>query len=189
MPPMRERVTSLPTMRSPRADRGRPGGAGLAPGGGWRRRAYAAAAAATVVALGITGCGAAIAADNLSRPAAGQVTGASWRIIKTVKGTASSAPAFTAITATGAQQAWAFETTSSRPVAWRLTGAAWQRVPFPGRAGDTVMAAGATGPDNVWAFTSLPSGSSRALAWNGNNWRVIRQFNQTISGALVLGRY
>jgi hypothetical protein len=32
-------------------------------------------------------------------------------------------------------------------------------------------------PDNVWAFTSLPAGPSRALAWNGKNWTVMGQFN------------
>ena len=191
--------TSSPTHHLSRADRGGTAGAGLRSGKGFRRRVYAAAAAAVAVTtLGITGAGAAIAAGPAS-PAGGQpvhtagqtglVTGAAWQIVKTVRGTVSSAPSFTAVTATSTRDAWAFESTSSKPVAWRLTGSMWHRVAFPGRTGETVTAARSTGPDNVWAFTSLPGGSSRVLAWNGYNWRVVRQFNQTISGALVLGRY
>lgn len=114
--------------------------------------------------LGLAGCGAAMAADNVSQSAAGPATAASWRIVKTIKGTSSSSPSFTAVTATSAHDAWAFESTSAKPVAWRLTGSAWQRVAFPGRSGDTVTAAGASSPDNAWAFTSVFGGSSRAIA-------------------------
>jgi hypothetical protein len=156
---------------------------------------FAPVAAAT---LSLTGGGAAIAAGTASPPAgqpvhatsqAGQVTGAAWQIVKTVEGTASSAPVFTAITATSTHDAWAFESTSSKPVAWRLTGSVWNRAAFPGRTGETVIAAGASSPDNVWAFTLVPGGSGRALAWNGRSWAVVRQFRNAVSGALVLGRH
>jgi hypothetical protein len=141
--------------------------------------------------LGLAGCGAAMAADNVSQPAgpASLAAAASWRIVKTVKGTSSLSPSFTAIATTSAHDAWAFESTSAKPVAWRLTGSAWQRVAFPGRSGDTVTAAGASSPDNVWAFTSDFGGFSRAIAWNGAAWTVVRRFSQAaIEGALVLGR-
>lgn len=142
--------------------------------------------------LGSAGCGAAMAADNVSQSAAGPAglaAAASWRIVKTVKGTSSLSPSFTAIAATSAHSAWAFESTSAKPVAWRLSGSAWQRVAFPGRSGDTVTAAGASSPDNVWAFSSVVGGSSRAIAWNGARWTVVRRFSQApIEGALVLGR-
>jgi len=142
--------------------------------------------------LGLAGCGAAMAADNVSQSAAGPAglaTAASWRIVKTIKGTSSGSPSFTAITATSAHDAWAFESTSAKPVAWRLTGSAWQRVAFPGRIGDTVTAAGASSPDNAWAFTSVFGGSSRAIAWNGARWTVAHHFSQAIGGTLVLGRH
>jgi hypothetical protein len=141
--------------------------------------------------LGLAGCGAAMAADNVSQPAgpASLAAAASWRIVKTVKGTSSLSPSFTAIAATSAHDAWAFESTSAKPVAWRLTGSAWRRVAFPGRSGDTITAAGASSPGNVWAFTSDFGGFSRAIAWNGARWTVVRRFRQAaIEGALVLGR-
>ncbi len=131
-----------------------------------------AAAAAAAGTAGITG---------QAHPAAAR----SWRVIKTITG--SSVPSITAVTATATTQAWAFESSLGKPSAWQLTGSTWAAVPFPGRTGDIVTAAGSTSRTDVWAFTALPSGSGRALHWNGSRWVIVKQFKQVIGAVTVLG--
>ncbi len=153
----------------------RPGLAGRAGGSTWRARAAALLAGGVAAATLTTGLAGAASASTPS-----------WQIVKTMHGP--NLFGITAITATGSGRAWAFESGQGRPSAWRLTGSTWSVMPsFPGRPGDTVTAAGSTSPTNVWAFSSLLSGSGRALRWDGHRWAIIRTFKQAIGGALVLG--
>jgi hypothetical protein len=59
-------------------------------------------------------------------------------------------------------------------------------VKFPGKSGETVVAAGATSPSDVWAFTDVGAGS-RVLRWTGHKWSVVTTFPEPIGGAAVLG--
>ncbi len=110
---------------------------------------------------------------------------ATWQVVKTVHG--ANMPQFLSMAVTSTRGAWAFAQTTAKPAAWRLRGSAWSQVPFPGRAHEQVLAAGASAADNVWAFASLPQGSGRALRWDGTRWAVVRQFSKVIGGGLVLG--
>ena len=137
--------------------------------------AVMAVAMSAVVLAGAGGAGA----------SAGRAVPARWRIVKTVHGT--NMPQFLSVAVTSTRSAWAFAQTTGTPAVWRLRGGAWGQVPFPGRAGEQVLAAGASAADNVWAFGSLPTGSGRALRWDGTRWAVARQFSKVIGGGLVLG--
>ena len=88
--------------------------------------------------------------------------------------------------AVGKTGGWAFNGVSG-PTAWRRNGSSWTRVAFPGRSDEVVVAAGASSPTNVWAFTDGTAGS-RALRWNGSQWSVVRSFGRLIGGAVVLSR-
>jgi hypothetical protein len=133
--------------------------------------------AAAMSAVMLAGAGAAGAS-------AGQAVPGRWRIVKTVYST--NMPQFLSMAVTSTRSAWAFAQTTGKPAAWRLQGGVWRQVPFPGRAGEQVLAAGASAADNVWAFGSLPQGSGRALRWNGTRWAVARQFSKVIGSGLVL---
>jgi hypothetical protein len=123
------------------------------------RRAVAVATAIVTIA-GIGALTAATAqASTTSAPA--------WTIVKRVPG--SGFPVFTAVAATGAHSAWAFNG-ETKPTAWRHSGSAWSKVPFPGK-NSNVLDASATSPTNVWAFTN-----SQALRWNGSRWITERTF-------------
>jgi len=154
----------------------RQGGPGLAgrTGGPARRRAAALLAGGVAAATLTTVLAGAAAASTPS-----------WRIVKTIHGP--DLQGITAVAAISRTQAWAFESGQGKPAEWRLTGSSWARVTFPGRAGDTVTAAGASSAGNVWAFTAQVSGASRALHWNGTAWTVARSFGQAAGSALVLG--
>jgi hypothetical protein len=91
---------------------------------------------------------------------------------------------FTAVIAVGRNGGWAFNA-GFRPTAWRRSGSTWTPIPFPGLANETVIAAGAASPTDVWAFTSGGT-RSRALVWNGVFWAVKRTFSRDIGGAVVL---
>lgn len=107
---------------------------------------------------------------------------AAWRIAKTVPG--KNFPTFTAVTATSASSAWAFEAASGKkPAAWQLSGATWAKRPFPGKSSEAVVSAGSSSSRNVWAFTT-----GRALRWNGSTWSVIRKFTKAIGSGLVISR-
>jgi hypothetical protein len=151
----------------------------------WRIRGSQAAAAATVGTLALTGATAANAATRPSavRPAAAT---ASWHIVKQVHG--GSNAEFTAVTAVGKTGGWAFSGNGeAKPTAWRRSGSSWTQVAFPGLSDERVIAAKATSPTNVWAFTDGLT-RSRALRWNGRSWSVARSFGQLIGGAVVLSR-
>ena len=133
-------------------------------------------AATTVVA--ITG-----ASPALATPA----KAAGWSIVKQVH----SGPAgdFTAVVATGKSSGWAFNgnplAAPAKPAAWKRSGSNWTRETFPGKSGEEVVAAGATSPADVWAFTDLRSGS-RVLRYNGHKWSVVTTFARLIGGASVV---
>lgn len=108
----------------------------------------------------------------------------SWHIVKQVH----SGPAgqFTAVTAAGRNGGWAFNGETG-PTAWERDGQVWKQMPFPklSLAGQ-VVAARATSPDNVWAFTN-DGASSSALRWNGSAWKVMHTFRRSVGGAVVFG--
>jgi hypothetical protein len=142
----------------------------------WRNRASRSAAAATAAVLVVGGAG------TVSASAATAVV-PSWQIVKQVH---AGAGGFTAVTAAGATGGWAFNG-QSKPTAWRRNGASWTKVSFPGKSGESVVAASASSATNVWAFTGGGS-RSRALRWNGSTWTVERSFAKQIGGAMVLSR-
>ena len=147
------------------------------------RVAGIAAGVAGLVAL--TGGVAAVAGTASAVPPA-----QAWHIAKQVR----SGPAgdFTAVVATGRDSAWAFNGNAvadpdTVPTAWRRTGNTWTRVAFPGLRGEQVVAAGATSPSDLWAFTDVGAGS-RVLRWDGHRWSVVKTFPAPIGGASVAGR-
>jgi len=137
--------------------------------------AVMAVAVSAVMLAGAGGAGA----------SAGRAGPAGWRIVTTVHGT--NMPQFLSLAVTSTRSAWAFAQTTGTPAVWRLRGGAWGQVPFPGRAGEQVLAAGVPAADNVWAFGSLRQGSGRALRWDGTGWAVAGQFSKVIGSGLVLG--
>jgi hypothetical protein len=108
----------------------------------------------------------------------------SWQVVKQVTG--GSFAEFTAITAAGRNNAWAFDGQQGA-TAWERTGSTWARVPFPSKSDEEVFAAGASSASNVWALTAgLFGGQSRALRWNGSAWVQAGAFPQTAGGIAVL---
>jgi hypothetical protein len=127
----------------------------------------------------VTTAGVAAAAANAPQPAAA----AHWHIVKSVKTNGNGN--FTAEVATGKTTGWAFEGLSS-PTAWRLSGGTWTKVAFPGESSESVIAAGASSPSDVWAFTDISGAGSRVLRWNGHHWSVMATFDVQIGGASVV---
>jgi hypothetical protein len=152
-----------------------------------RRIAGMAAGAAGLITLAGTGAAGAVMAG--AGPAqAMPAKAATWHIVKQVHSGA--AGDFTALVATGKSTGWAFNGNSlaapTRPTAWKRSGSSWTRESFPGKRGEEVVAAGATSPKDVWAFTDVGVGS-RVLRWNGHTWSVVKTFGQPIGGASVAG--
>src|SRR5690242_2951643 len=134
------------------------------------------------IAAGIAGLlavGGTAAVVGATSAAAG--TPPSWHIVKSVANGPNGD--FTAMVATGRSTGWAFDGING-PTAWQRHGGTWSRVSFPGKSGETVVAAAATSPSDVWAFTDVGSGS-RVLRWNGHAWSVVRTFGNPIGGAAV----
>jgi hypothetical protein len=140
-----------------------------------RRAALIAAAVAA-----IAGCApmAAAAPTSAQTPIA-----PSWHVVKQVNYNGSNG-VFTAVTAAGRSGGWAFDG-YSKAIAWERNGSTWTRVPFPSQNFEMVVAADASSPTNVWAFTQK-FGLSRALRWNGQQWTVMHSFSRSIGGAVVL---
>jgi hypothetical protein len=151
-------------------------------------KTHAVRRTAVIAATVLTAAGAAsypaAAVPALAATARGtvQVAAPSWQVVKQVHN--GSLGGFSAVTAVGKNGGWAFNQ-GSVPTAWRRSGSTWTQVPFPGQPNEVVVAAGATSPDNVWAFTAGEP-QSRALRWNGRNWTVQRSFAQQIGGAVVI---
>ena len=137
----------------------------------------------TVITTALLAAAAAVSGSALTAEAAGS-TAPSWHIVKQVH----NGPfgGFTAVTAVGKNGGWAFNQ-GSVPTAWRRSGSTWTQVSFPGKPNEVVVAAGATSPDDVWAFTA-GGAQSRALRWNGHTWTVQRSFPDQIGGAVVINR-
>ncbi|MGH8919744.1 MAG: hypothetical protein ACRD0H_15675, partial [Actinomycetes bacterium] len=139
-------------------------------------------AGAAAVLLAFTG---AASYSALAAPRAAQPMIPAWRIIKQVHG--ASVGGFSEVVAVGKNSGWAFNQ-GSAPTAWRRSGSnpsTWTQVRFPGTSDERVVAAGATSPTNVWAFTG-GGAQSLALRWNGHAWSVQRSFAQQIGGAVVI---
>lgn len=142
----------------------------------WAVRAVTAATAGLLAVGGAAGCAAAAPASTAGAPAASP----SWHIVKHVSG----GGGFSAVAATGKTAGWAFDATSP-PTAYQRSGSSWRRVAFPGKSGEVVIAAAATSPRSVWAFTDDVPGS-RVLHWDGRRWSVVKTFAREIGGAAVL---
>ena len=141
----------------------------------------------TLAAVAATGTLAAAGMASAARgsPAAVKPPLAAWHLAKTVPG--SNFPRFSAVTATSAGSAWAFEAFGGapiKPVAYQLTGSTWARQAFPGKRGEEVVAAASSSPTNVWAFTS----DHRALRFNGHGWSAMKTFSKAIGSGLALSR-
>ncbi len=134
-----------------------------------------AAAASITTAVAVTGAASAWAL-------AATPAGLSWHIVKRVHSGAFGD--FTAVVAVGRAGEWAFNGIST-PTAWERSGQSWKQVPFPGRSGEEVVAAGASSASNVWAFSDGAS-SARALHWNGSRWSAGRSFPGQVGGAVVI---
>ena len=134
-----------------------------------------------VIRAVIAGTAGLLAVSGTAAGAAGAAApGPSWHVVMRAAG-----GNFTAMVATGKTTGWAFDATSP-PTAYQRNGGAWKRVAFPGKSQETVIAAGATSPGSVWAFTDRPAGGSRVLHWDGRRWSVVKTFAQQIGGAAVL---
>ena len=142
----------------------------------WGRMATAAAAGITA-ALAVTGAASAWAV-------AATAPGPSWHVVKRVHSGGNGD--VTAVVAVGKTGGWAFNGISE-PTAWKRNGGSWSQVSFPGRSGEEVVAAGASSPSNVWAFTDNGS-TARALRWNGSDWSAVRSFAGQIGGAAVISK-
>jgi hypothetical protein len=118
------------------------------------------------------------------QPAAGP----RWHIVKTVK--TDFTGDFLATVATGKNTGWAFDGQgfSVRATAWREVRGTWSKFTFPSLPAETVIAAGAAGPSDVWAFTQVDGVSSRVLHWTGTFWTVAHNFPLEIASADVVGK-
>ena len=138
------------------------------------------------IAAGVAGLLAAGGATAASATAVSPVAAPHWHIVKSVKTDVNGQ--FTAVVATGKGSAWAFDGLgfTARATAWRLSGKTWTKAAFPSEAGEAVIAAGASSPSNVWAFTDVSGGGSRVLRWNGFGWSVVKTFAAQIGDASVV---
>lgn len=139
--------------------------------------------AVTGLVLGAAAIMATTAAAGTAVASTPPAAAAHWRIVKSVKSNGSGD--FTAEVATGKTTGWAFDGLSS-PTAWQRHGGTWTKVAFPGESNESVVAAGAVSPSDVWAFTDIAAAGSRVLRWNGHKWSVVQTFSSQIGGASVL---
>jgi hypothetical protein len=150
-----------------------------------RRRLRGGIRLAAAGAIGVMALGG-VAAAATRDPAPG------WHIVKLVRSTTTGD--FTAMVATGKTTAMAFGsqaiggTGQPVPTSWLHYGSTWEQLPFPGKSGETVVAAGASSYFNVWAFTDVGSGG-RVLRWHSadGKWTVAKTFTAPIGGAAVIG--
>jgi len=136
-------------------------------------------AAGTAVLLAAAGLAAGAAASPALAAGTAHPAVPAWKIVKKVPG-----GDFSAVIAIGRNDGWAFGE-GAKPTAWRRNGSNWSQVPFPGKSNEVVIAAGASSPGNVWAFTA-GGAQSRALRWNGHAWTAQRSFGHQIGGGVVI---
>jgi hypothetical protein len=142
----------------------------------WRSRWWVRGAA--------TGMAAVLAVSGAAAASAAAVPPLTWHLVKQVR--QGDNGEFTAIAAVGTGGGWAFSGDGiAAPTAFRRSGATWAPAPFPGHRDERVLAAQATSPTNVWAFTTNGT-KSRALRWNGRGWSVTGSFPREIAGATVI---
>ena len=148
-------------------------------------RRVAAAAAVLLAAAGLT-VTAAAAKSAVAAPRAAQPARPAWQIVKQVHGASSGG--FSVVIAVGKNGGWAFNLGNggAASTAWHRSGSTWTQIPFPGQ-NQAVVAAGASSPSNVWAFTADGAGG-RALRWNGHVWTVQHSFAEQIGGAVVISQ-
>jgi len=129
--------------------------------------------------------GVAPAASAATQPA----SPAGWHVVDTVTSGASRPAYLGAIVSTGPDSGYVFGSAagSAYPAAYERTGATtWRKVAFPGRAGEHVVAAGATSAADVWAFSVLANGGSRAFELVRGKWTAVKTFSFPIASATVL---
>lgn len=158
-------------------------------------RWLAAGLMVTVVGAGAGTASAGTGGPATTARAAAAASAPRWRIVKTVNGGASSD--FTAVVASSQTTGWAFNGAgfagTPAPVAYEHTGAnwaAWTRYGgFPGKAGETVVAAAATSAADVWAVSEVSGTSTggRVFHWDGRTWTVVATFGKPVGGLAVLG--
>lgn len=130
---------------------------------------------AVIAATAVAGC-----VLSLTAPAASAAP--AWKIA--LKVTGSNFPQFSAITASSATSAWAFEGTGiGTPSAYQLSGSTWTRRAFPDAKGDIVFAASSSSASNVWAFTF----KGEALRFNGTSWSKMKSFGKVIQSGVAVG--
>jgi len=142
----------------------------------------------------VLGAGLASMASLAAAPAASAATQsaspAGWHVVDTVTSGASHPASLGAIVSTGKTSGYVFESAagSGYPAAYERTGTTmWKKVAFPGRAGERVVTAGATSPTDVWAFSALANGGSRAFELVKGKWTAVKTFSFPIASATVLG--
>ncbi len=129
--------------------------------------------------------GMAPAANAATRPA----SSAGWHVVDSITSSPTHPSYPGPIVSTGKTSGYVFEGElgSSYPVAYERTGTTtWKQVPFPGERGESVSTAGATSPTDVWAFSSLANGGSRAFELVKGKWTVVKTFSLPIASATVL---
>jgi hypothetical protein len=135
---------------------------------------------ASVASLGV-----APAANAATQPA----SSAGWHVVDTITSSPTHPSYLGAIVSTGKTSGYVFEGEfgASYPAAYQRTGATtWKKVPFPGESGERVVAAGATSPTDVWAFSSLANQGSRVLELVKGKWTAVKTFSAPIASATVL---
>lgn len=147
---------------------------------GRAKAAWGAAAVGTAV-LTATAC---LAPANAAagRPDGPRLAG-SWHVAFTVKGP--NQPSFTAVTASSATNAWAFELAGgAATVAYHFNGSSWHRRPFPIPASDSVISASSSSASNVWAL-AFPG---TAVRFNGRSWATVRSFRGLVGSVLAVSK-
>jgi hypothetical protein len=150
---------------------------------GFVRRAVIAAAAAALVA------GAVSASAANAAPAAPAASGPAWRVSAVLPGAAEPVT-LTAISASGARDAWAagIGDTAAGLLLERWNGSTWKQFAAPagfgGGVADYVIRS--TSPTNMWTFP-IVGNTTYGLHWNGRSWAKFTFRNVVIGTAAVFG--
>jgi hypothetical protein len=150
----------------------------------WVRRAAGAALPVAVLAAGV------LAAGVLPGSAAA-ATGGRWRVVfRHHYGPAPAQSEFSALAVLGAGDVWAFGSANgdAGPAeAAHWNDRRWRQVILPRGLGGSLVAASASGPDDVWAVTWF---SGRVIRWNGRQWTVVFRWPRggVVTGISVLSR-
>lgn len=114
-------------------------------------------------------------------------TAPSWHVVGAIPGAPSGK--VSAVVPTGQTTGYAFANgTGKIPAAYERTGATtWKKIPFPGNSHETVVAAQASNPQNVWAFVNnSANGLSAALKLVNGKWVSDKTFPAWVGGVSVL---